>query len=89
MTTILETVAQVVTNNPLVALLKNKTLSNPDTWKKIQNLVNLLSGTAPFLAFMFPQFATLLTPAFLMQLGVAVAAMNAYFTTATTTKIGL
>ncbi|MDD5152016.1 MAG: hypothetical protein PHC28_16305 [Flavobacterium sp.] len=77
------------TSNPLLALLKNKTLTNLETWKQIQNLINLLSGTAPLLAFLFPQFAALLTPALLLQLGTAVAAINAYFTTATTSKIGL
>ena len=81
--------AVVETSSPILALLKNKTLTNAKTWKQLQSLLNVLSGVAPFLMFVMPSLKPLLTPEFLSALMGAVATMNAYFTTATTGKLGV
>ncbi len=78
----------VITSNPFLALLKNKSLSNPEFWKKIQQLVHVLMGLVPFLRFIFPQYAILLDPAFLASAEAALGTLAAYFTTATSGKVG-
>lgn len=77
------------TQNPILVLLQGRSLSNPGTWKKIQNLINLLAGLSPLLALLLPQYAPLFTPELTAKLLMAVGAVNAYLTTATTGKIGL
>lgn len=77
-----------ITSNPILALLKNKQLTNAAFWKQIQGLLALLVGIAPFLKFAFPQYAGLLSPAFLDSLQGAVGSILAYLTVATTDKIG-
>jgi hypothetical protein len=63
-------------------------LSNPSLWKKIQSLVNLLSGTAPLIIIAVPATRDLLTENNILALSSSVAAMNIYFTNATSEKVG-
>lgn len=77
------------TTNPFLALFKDKMLSRPETWKAIQNVINLLAGTTPVLMLLFPQYQQFLTPEFLAKLTMAVGAINGYLTTATTGKVGI
>lgn len=64
-------------------------LKNPSWWKKIQSFINLLSGTAPLIIIAVPATKDLLTVDNILALGSSVAAMNVYFTNATSEKVGL
>ena len=77
------------TSNPILALLKNKMLTNPQTWKKLQMLLNVLIPFSPVLGAIFPSLKGLLDPAFLTQLYAALGAVNVYLTAATSGKVGL
>jgi len=63
-------------------------LKDPSWWKKLQSLINLLSGTAPLIVLAVPATRDLLTVDNILALGSSVAAMNVYFTNATSDKIG-
>jgi len=79
----------MMTNNLFSALLKANTLANADTWKKVQNLINLMAGLTPLFTLLSPRYAQFLTPETLTALTLSVGAINTYLTTATTDKIGL
>lgn len=77
------------TANPILALLKNRQLTNAATWKQLGMLVTTLMGISPLLGFLFPQFKSLLSPEFLGSVLGAVTALSQYFSVATTGKIGI
>lgn len=77
------------TSNPFLALLKNNELRNPAFWKKLQSLVLLLIGLAPFLRFIFPSYADVLNEKMLNDLSAALATVALYLTSATSAKVGL
>lgn len=77
------------TKNPLLALLKNKQLSNAAFWKKLALLLGTLISVAPFLRAIFPSYASVLDPKLLLDAQSAAGAIAAYLTVATTGKIGL
>ena len=72
----------------LEALKKGNTVVNPEFWKKIQNLINLVGGMSAFIVILFPSMREYLTVENLQAFGGTIAALNIYFTTATTTTIG-
>jgi len=64
-------------------------LSDPSWWKKVQSFINLISGTAPLIIITVPITKNLLTVDNILALSSSVAALNVYFTVATSKKIGL
>ena len=64
-------------------------LSNPAWWKKIQSFINLLSGIAPLIILIVPSTKDLLTVNNILALSSSIAAMNVYFTNATSDKVGI
>jgi hypothetical protein len=73
----------------LEALKAGKSLENPEFWKSIQNLLNFIAGSSAFIVMLFPVVKDYLTTENIMAVSGFVAAANAYFTTATTKKIGV
>ena len=71
------------------ALAKGKSLSNPIFWKGIQDKINLVSGFVPLIIIIVPQTRSLFTIENIAALSTCVAAMNVYFTNATSDKVGL
>lgn len=71
------------------ALGKGRSLKDPVFWKKIQSLVNLVGGSAPLICVVIPGLKEYLTVDNILALGSCVAAMNVYFTTATSTQVGI
>lgn len=79
----------------LTALKAGEELTNPEKWKKGQQMTNMvggvLAGVAAVIRWKFPdvpipaEFLDLITEAVVA----ALVASNVYFTAATTTKIGL
>lgn len=73
----------------IITVLKvGNSIQNPELWKKLQNLINLIFGMAGVIAFMFPSVTQYLTPENLISITTGITAINAYLTTATSTKVG-
>lgn len=70
-------------------LKKGNCLENPAFWKKAQNLLNFISGSSAFIILLFPVVKDYLTTDNIAAFGGFLAAANAYFTTATSDKIGV
>lgn len=70
-------------------LKKGNCLENPAFWKKAQNLLNLITGSTALIVIIFPSAREYLTPDKISAVGATLAALNAYFTTATSDKVGL
>ena len=64
-------------------------ISNPSFWKKLQSFINVLAGTAPLIIIVIPSTRNLFTQDNILALGSSVAALNVYFTTATSEKVGV
>lgn len=71
------------------ALQVGKSLNNPELWKDIQSLINLVSGCIPLISIVFPSVRSWLTVENITALGSSIAAMNIYFTNATSNKVGI
>ena len=69
-------------------LKKDECLSNPKTYKRLQDVVNLLVGNIPIIILIFPSITSFLTVENLMSIGSGLAAFNVYFTNATSDKVG-
>jgi len=73
----------------LSALKAGQALANPGGWKVVQNYINLAAGCAGIAATFVPGLGAILTPD-VLEAGIGIlGAVNAYFTTTTTEKIGL
>ena len=72
-----------------VVLKKGNCVTDPELWKNIQSLVNLVGGLSAFIVIVFPVTREYLTVENLSAFGGAISALNVYFTTATSEKIGL
>lgn len=73
----------------LTALNYGECLENPVFWKKIQNLINLVSGSSAFIVIIFPSLKEYLTPDNITAFAGAIGALNVYFTQATSAQVGL
>lgn len=73
----------------LEALKVGHSLEDPVFWKKAQNLLNLISGSSALIIIIVPSLKEYLTPDNMIAVGAALAALNAYFTSATSDKVGL
>jgi ribosomal protein L5 len=71
------------------ALFVGKSLDNPEFWKDIQSLLNLISGCIPIIIIAVPSVRSWLTVENITALGSSVAAMNIYFTNASSDKVGI
>jgi len=73
----------------LSALKAGQSLANPGGWKQVQNWINLSAGVAGVAATFVPGLGAVLTPDVIEAAVGILGAVNVYFTTATTDKIGL
>ena len=73
----------------LTALKAGQSLANPGGWKQVQNWINLSAGVAGVAATFVPGLGAVLTPDVIEAAAGILGAVNVYFTTATTDKIGL
>lgn len=71
------------------ALAKGRSLKDPEFWKNIQSLVNLLGGSAPMICIIIPGLKEYLTVDNILALSSCVVALNVYFTNATSEKVGI
>jgi hypothetical protein len=71
------------------ALAKGECLKDPVFWKGIQNKLNVVSGFVPLIGLCIPSLRDYVTVENIGILGSGVAALNVYFTNATSTKVGL
>lgn len=71
----------------ITSLKAGNTLSNPKLWKLLQICINISATLAPIISIFYPEFS--LSKEEFMELAAAVASFNAYFTVATTDKIGV
>jgi len=69
-------------------LQKGVSVSNPTTYKKVQQVLTLVGSAGPLIAVFNPTLAQYVTPDNLAALGAFVGGLNIYMTTATTDKIG-
>lgn len=70
-------------------LKKGNCVANPEFWKSIQMLVNLVSGMSAFIVVLVPGLQEYLTVENLSAFGSTVSALNVYFTTVTSSKVGI
>ena len=70
-------------------LNKGQCIKNPEFWKKIQSLVNLVGGSASLICIIIPSLKEYLTVDNILAFGSCVTALNVYFTNATSEKVGL
>jgi hypothetical protein len=71
------------------ALAKGECLKDPAFWKGIQNKLNVVAGFVPLIGLCIPSLREYVTVENIEILGAGVAALNVYFTNATSTKVGL
>lgn len=71
------------------ALKAGECLENPALWKKLQSLLNLISGCSGVLILAIPSLRDYLTPENMASVGSALAALNVYFTNATSSQVGI
>ena len=76
-------------SNLFTVLKKGNCVDNPEFWKNIQSLVNLVGGLSAFIVILFPQAREYLTVENLGAVGGAISALNVYFTTSTSEKVGI
>lgn len=70
------------------ALKKGQMLANPVAWKRLQNLVSLISGIAPFIVLIMPSLGRYLSPDMIASAYAALGAVSVYLTVSTTEKLG-
>ena len=75
--------------NILTALKKGNILANASVWKNLQSFLNILSLWIPILNIIYPPFSSIFNQELLNKVILALAATNAYFTVATSEKIGV
>jgi hypothetical protein len=73
----------------LEALKAGQALTNPGAWKVLQNWINLGVAGVGIAATFVPGLSAVLTPDVIAAGAGLLGGLNAYLTTATTTKIGL
>jgi VIT1/CCC1 family predicted Fe2+/Mn2+ transporter len=71
------------------ALQVGKELPNSLGWKVAQNYINAIVSIIPIIGAFVPAVSLILTPDVIATLAGVVGSVNAYITTASTTKIGL
>lgn len=70
------------------ALLKGESLKNPAFWKRLQLALNILGSIAPIILTVNPELHPYLGENALVSYYTVIAALNAFFIPATSTKIG-
>lgn len=75
--------------NIIEALKKGKMLANPVLWKRLQNVVQLVGGIAPFIVLIMPSLNRYLSPQLIAAAYAALGAVSVYLTVSTTEKLGL
>lgn len=73
----------------ITALKKGNIISNPEFWKKIQNLINLVFGLSGVIAFKYPEIASQLSTENLAAITIGISSINSYLATITTDKVGV
>ena len=76
-------------NKFLDPLKHGQCLHDPAFWKKLQTMVNLGISILPVIAVFIPALQQYVTAELLAKVYVALGAMNIYFTTATSEKVGV
>lgn len=71
------------------ALKKGKMLANPEIWKRLQNVVTLIGGIAPFIVLIMPSLGRYLSPDMVAAAYAALGAVSIYLTVSTTEKLGV
>lgn len=71
------------------ALKKGQILANPVFWKRVQNVVSLIGGMAPFIVLIMPSLGRYLSPDMVAAAYAALGAVSVYLTVSTTEKLGL
>lgn len=71
------------------ALKAGNELVNAEGWKKAQNWINLAAAGVGIAANFIPGLGAILTPDLVDEAFILLGTVNAYITTATTTRIGL
>jgi hypothetical protein len=77
------------TSSLIQAIKKGNVITNPGTWKRLQNFLNGIIPIAVIAGSFIPGAAVVLNPIVLGSIATALGAANVFLTTATTAKIGI
>ena len=76
-------------SNLFTVLKKGNCVANPELWKNIQSLANLVGGMSALIVIVFPVTREYLTVENLGAFAGAISALNMYFVPATSERVGL